>query len=82
ILESMLVPMLEKRTIDITQVAHQWLTELTTQWRTALKNESLYFTLDADGAFTDELAIATKYLVSADRVEIVRELRNVFDALA
>lgn len=82
ILESMLVPMLEKRTIDITQVAHQWLTELTTQWRTALKNESLYFTLDADGAFTDELAIATKYLVSADLVEIVRELRNVFDALA
>ena len=47
------------------------------------RNESLYFTLDADGAFTDELAIATKYLVSADRVEIVRELRdNVFDALA
>lgn len=82
ILESMLVPMLEQRTIDITQVAHQWLTELTTQWRTALKNESPYFTLEAGGAFTDELAVVTKYLIPADRGEIVRELRKVFDALA
>lgn len=82
ILESMLVPMLEQRAIDITQVARQWLTELTTQWRQALKNDSLYFKLEADGAFTDELAVLTKYLSPAVREEIFSELRKVFDTLA
>lgn len=82
ILESMLVPMLEQRAIDITQVAKQWLTELTTQWRAALKNDSLHFKLEADGAFTDELAAMSKYLSPADREELFRELRKAFNALA
>lgn len=82
ILESMLVPMLEQRAIDITQVARQWLTELIAQWRAALNNDSPHFKLEADGAFTDELAVLTKYLSPADREEIFRALRKVFDALA
>lgn len=82
ILESMLVPMLEQRAIDITQVARQWLTELTTQWRAALKNDSPHFRLEADGAFTDELAALSKYLNPTDQEEIFRELRKVFDTLA
>lgn len=82
ILESMLVPMLEQRAINITQVAKQWLIELTTQWRMALKNDSLHFTLEADGAFTDELAAMSKYLGSADQEGIFGELKKVFDVLA
>lgn len=82
ILESLLVPMLEQRVIDIIQVAKQWLTELTTQWRAALKNDSTHFKLEADGAFTDELAVMIKYLNLADRDYSFRELKKVFNALA
>ncbi len=82
ILESILVPMLEKRAIDITQIARRWLTELTNQWRAALKNDSPYFKLEADGAFTDELAVVTKYLSPADREDIFGEIKRVFDVLA
>ncbi len=78
----MLVPMLEQRAIDITQVARQWLTELTTQWREVLKNDSLHFKLEADGAFTDELAVLTKYLSPAVHEEIFSELRKIFNKLA
>lgn len=82
ILESMLIPMLEQKTIDISQVARHWLTELLTQWRSALKNDSIGFTPEADGAFTDELAAVTRYLSSGDQEYILKELRKVFDALA
>lgn len=78
----MLVPMLEQRAIDITQVARQWLTELTTQWRAALKNDDPHFKLEADGAFTDELAVLTKYLSPVDQEEIFRELSKIFVTLA
>ncbi|MGM6555677.1 VPA1262 family protein [Vibrio parahaemolyticus] len=82
ILESMLVPMLEQRIIDITQVAHQWLTELINQWQTALKNNRLDFMLETDGAFTDELAVLTKYLSPDVREKIFSKLQKVFNTLA
>lgn len=83
ILESMLMPMLEKKLISIRQVAMQWLKELTTQWLTALKkNDCPFFTLDADGGFTDELAVLTKYLDTNDQAHILKELKKVFDKLA
>lgn len=73
----MLVPMLEQRIIDITQVAHQWLTELINQWQTALKNNRLDFMLETDGAFTDELAVLTKYLSPDVREKIFSKLQKV-----
>lgn len=82
ILESMLVPMLEQRKIDITQIVHQWLAELLTQWQAALKKDSPHFTLEADGAFTDELAAMTKYLTYNIQEDNFRKIRKVFDELA
>lgn len=83
ILESLLVPMLEQKTIDMAQVSREWFNELTSQWRGSLKdNNSLYFKLEADGAFTDELAILTRYLAPEDQKAIVTELWKIFNALA
>ncbi len=82
ILESLLVPMLEQKSIDAAQVSRKWLAELTAQWRAALAKDSLYFTLLADGAFTDELAILTAYLAPADQKVIFDELWKVFNTLA
>lgn len=83
ILESLLLPMLEQKIIDKAQVSRAWLRELTNQWRSSLKeNNGLYFTLEADGAFTDELATLTRYLAPEDQKAIVDELWKVFNALA
>jgi len=82
ILESLLLPMLERKTIDAAQVSREWLSELTTQWRTALSKDSLYFKLEADGAFTDELATLTSYLAPEDQEAVVAELWKVFNTLA
>ncbi|WP_258041269.1 VPA1262 family protein [Pseudomonas syringae] len=82
ILESLLVPMLEQKSIDAAQVSRKWLAELTAQWRVALENQDLYFTLLADGAFTDELAILTAYLAPSDQQVIFEGIRKVFDAAA
>ena len=82
ILESMLIPMLEHGKVNINQIANQWLIELTTQWQAALKNNDIHFTLEADGAFTDELAVLTKYLDSNVQEEIFGQLRKVFNTLA
>lgn len=82
ILESLLLPMLERKTIDTTQVSREWLNELTTQWRAALNKDSLYFKLEADGAFTDELATLTSYLAPKNLETVIAELWKVFNALA
>lgn len=82
ILESMLVPLLTQRTLDVTQVARQWLTELIEHWQRSFKNNKLDFAQETDGAFTDELAVLTKYLPPTVQEEIFNELRKVFDVLA
>jgi hypothetical protein len=83
ILESLLVPMLEQKTVDPAQVSREWFNELTNQWRASLKdNNSLHFNLKADGAFTDELAILTRYLAPEGQKVIVAELWKIFNALA
>ncbi len=82
ILESLLVPMLKQKTVDTAQVSRRWLNELTTQWRAALDKGNLYFTLEADGAFTDELAVLTVYLSPADQDAVFDELWKVFNLLA
>lgn len=82
ILESLLIPMLERKTIDTVQVAREWLNDLLTQWRGALNGKSLYFKLEADGAFTDELAILTSYLASEDQKAVFDELWKIFNSLA
>nr|WP_315437684.1 hypothetical protein [uncultured Pseudomonas sp.] len=83
ILESLLLPMLEQKTVDAAQVSREWFSELTSQWRSSLKNNnSLYFKLKADGAFTDKLATLTRYLAPEDQKAIVAELWKIFNALA
>ncbi|PHN51617.1 VPA1262 family protein [Pseudomonas syringae] len=83
ILESLLLPMLEQKTVDTAQVSREWFSELTSQWRGSLKdNNSLHFKLEADGAFTDELATLTRYLAPEDQKAIVAELWKIFNALA
>lgn len=82
ILESMLVPMLIQKTINISQIVHQWLTELTGLWQTALKDGTFYFQRESDGAFTDELAVLTKYLSPTIQEEIFSKLRKIFNMLA
>lgn len=83
ILESLLLPMLEQKTVDTAQISREWFNELASQWRSSLKdNNSLHFKLEADGAFTDELATLTRYLAPEDRKTIVAELWKIFNALA
>lgn len=82
ILESLLLPMLERKTIEAASICREWLNELKTQWHAALRKDSLYFTLEADGAFTDELAILTSYLATEDQESVVAELWRVFNTLA
>lgn len=82
ILESMIIPMMKHRVIDITLVANQWLTELIDQWQTALKSNNLSFTVESDGAFTDELAVMIRYLSEPVQEVIFKELKKVFDKLA
>lgn len=82
ILESILLPMLEQKTIDAAQVSREWLNELTTQWRAALDKDSLYFRLEADGAFTDELATLTFHLAPEDQDVVIAEMWKVFNILA
>lgn len=82
ILESLLIPMLEQKAVDTAQVSRRWLSELTTQWQAALDKDSLYFKLEADGAFTDELAVLTLYLSPADQNYVFDELWRIFKLLA
>ncbi len=82
ILESLLLPMLERRVVDPAQISREWLNDLMTQWRNALNGQSLHFTLEADGAFTDELAVLTSLLAPEEREAIVSALRSIFDSLA
>lgn len=82
ILESLLIPMLGLKIIDAAQVSREWLGDLTSQWRFALKSGSLYFKIDGDGAFTDELATLSAHLAPADQQYIVGELSKIFNNLA
>lgn len=82
ILESLLLPMLERKTIVIPLVVGQWLDELKSHWHAALDKDSLHFSLKADGAFTDELAILTTYLTKEEQETVVAELKKVFNMLA
>lgn len=82
ILESLLVPMLEQKSIDAAQVSRKWLAELMAQWQGTLEKQDLHFTLQADGAFTDELAILTMYLAPSDQQVIFDGIRKVFNAAA
>jgi hypothetical protein len=82
ILESLLAPLLEQKSIDTAQVTKKWLAELTTQWRAALDTDHVSFTLKADGAFTDELAVLTTYVAPADQEAIFDDLWKVFNSLA
>jgi len=82
ILESLLIPMLGLKVIDAAQVSREWLVDLTTQWKFALKGGSLYFKIDGDGAFTDELATLSAHLAPVDQQYIVGELSKIFNNLA
>jgi len=82
ILESLLIPMLGRKVVDVAQVSREWLGDLTTQWKSALKGGSLYFKFDGDGAFTDELATLSAHLAPADQQYIVGELSKIFNSLA
>lgn len=82
ILESMLIPMIKHKIVNIEQVANQWLIELITQWRAALKEDNIHFSLETDGEFTDELAVLNKYIDSDTQEYILQELRRVFNILA
>lgn len=82
ILESLLIPMLGLKVIDAAQVSREWLGDLTTHWKPALKGGSLYFKFDADGAFTDELAALSAHLAPADQLYIGAELTKIFNSLA
>lgn len=82
ILEWLLIPMLRLKIIDVAQVSREWLGDLTTQWKLALKGGSLYFKFDGDGAFTDELAALSAHLAPADQLYIVAELTKIFNSLA
>ena len=82
ILESILRPMIEQKKVTIEQVANQWLKEIVDQWRAALKDDDIHFSLETDGAFTDELAVLTKYVNSDTQKNIFQELETVFEKLA
>lgn len=83
ILESLLVPLLEQQSISCTQVCKAWFNELASQWRESLtESKSVYFKLAADGAFTDELALLTRYLEDEEQAQMVQELWRIFNTLA
>jgi hypothetical protein len=82
ILDSILIPMLKLKIIDVAQVSREWLGDLTNQWKSALKGGSLYFQVDGDGAFTDELATMSAHLAPADLQYIVGEISKIFNNLA
>ncbi len=82
ILESLLIPLLGLQIINAAQVSREWLGDLTTQWREALNGGSLYFKLDGDGAFSDELAALTAHLSPTDQAQIFDELWKIFKSIA
>lgn len=83
ILESLLIPMIKMKVIDVAQVARVWLRELITQWLLILNDsDHLYFKIDGDGGFTDELAILVANIDREDQVHIINELNKVFNLLA
>ncbi|MFA9284869.1 VPA1262 family protein [Comamonas sp. SY3] len=82
ILESLLISMLESKTIDVAQVSRAWMGDITRKWRAVLKEGHVSFTLDGDAAFSDELAALTLHLVPQDRLSLFNELWKVFRLLA
>ena len=82
ILESILIPMLKLKIIDVAQVSQEWLGDITNQWKSALKGGSLSFQVDADGAFTDELATIIAHLEPVDLQHILGEFSKTFNTLA
>ncbi|NWD74963.1 hypothetical protein HX890_12695 [Pseudomonas gingeri] len=82
ILESLLMPMLERKLIDVAQVSREWLGDLTSQWKSALEGDSLHFKFESDGAFTDELAMLSAHLAPADQQNILGEIIKSFNNLA
>lgn len=83
ILESLLLPLLEQRTVTTAQVSSEWFKELTSQWHGSLKDgSSLHFKLKADGAFTDEFALLTPYLAPEEQKTIIAELWKIFSVQA
>lgn len=83
ILEALLIPMLEQKIVDTAQISREWFGELTSQWRSSLKGgDSVSFRLEADGAFTDEFALLTRYLSSEDQKVTIVELWKIFNVLA
>ncbi|MDH1472756.1 VPA1262 family protein [Shewanella sp. GD03713] len=83
ILESLLIPMIEMKVIDVAQVSRIWLGELMNQWRLILDGgDNLYFKIDGDGAFTDELATLMAHIDTTDQAYIISELWKIFNSLA
>ncbi|WP_212748041.1 hypothetical protein [Pseudoalteromonas sp. S4488] len=83
ILESLLIPMIEMKVIDVAQVSRTWLEELIAQWRSILdSDDSLYFKIEGDGAFTDELAILVAHINTTDQAHVISELWKIFNSLA
>ncbi|WP_202760283.1 VPA1262 family protein [Delftia acidovorans] len=82
ILESLLISMLELKAINVAQVSRAWMGEITRQWRAALKEGRVSFTVDGDAAFSDELAILTLHLAPQDRVNVFDELWRVLRSIA
>ncbi|NOI78037.1 hypothetical protein F0224_20395 [Vibrio coralliilyticus] len=83
ILESLLIPMIEMKVIDVAQVSRAWLGELIAQWRSILDGGgNLYFKTEGDGAFTDELAILVAHINTTDQAHVISELWKIFNSLA
>lgn len=57
--------------------------ELIAQWRSILDGgDNLYFKIDGDGAFTDELVTLVVGIDRADQTHIISSLRKIFNSLA
>lgn len=82
ILEHVLVPMRQRRIITPVQIARVWAAQLTSQWSEKSGERYITFTMEREGAFTDELAVVFGFLSDVEQQEIALDLQRPFAGLA
>lgn len=79
VLESILLPLLESKKINIDQIADIWETELEYFWDLANKGECVSFNKNEEGYFTDEFAIIFCYLSTGRKLQTIKKIRKIFN---
>lgn len=84
ILESVLILMLERKLITLAQLSQAWLCDLVERWEEVLKDrkQSVCFSLESDGGFTDEVAILISSISVEYQHQHIEKLWQIFNKCA